>query len=130
MSELKLSPWGDRLYIILDEPKESVGAIILPERHSERSRVATVSAVGKEVKHIKVGNKVLISYYTGVFIHLPDFAFRGKEDLHRIVREDEILAKIVGDYTPPFYIRIWRKLKVFFNRIQRRLNILEHKHGL
>jgi len=41
-----------------------------------------------------VGDKVLISYYTGVFVHLPDFAFRGKEDLHRIVREDEILAKI------------------------------------
>jgi co-chaperonin GroES (HSP10) len=94
MSELKLSPWGDRLYIVLDEPKESVGTIILPERHSERSRVATVSAIGEDVKHIKVGDKVLISYYTGVFIHLPDFAFRGKEDLHRIVREDEILARV------------------------------------
>ena len=96
MSELKLSPWGDRLYVILDEPKESVGSIILPERHSERSRVATVSAIGEDVKHIKVGDKVLISYYTGVFIHLPDLAYRAVEDRHRIVREDEILAKIIG----------------------------------
>jgi co-chaperonin GroES (HSP10) len=94
VSELKLSPWGDRIYIVVDEPKESVGLIQLPEKHSERSRVATVSAVGEDVKHIKVGDKVLISYYTGVFIHLPDLAYRGKEDLHRIVREDEILAKI------------------------------------
>lgn len=96
MSDLKLYPWGDRLYIILDEPKESVGSIILPERHSERSRVATVSAVGEGVKHFNVGDKVLISYYTGIFIHIPDFAYRGKEDLHRIVREDEILAKVIG----------------------------------
>lgn len=94
MSELKLSPWGDRLYLILDEMKESVGLIKLPERHSERTRIATVSAVGEDVTHFKAGDKVLISYYTGIFIHLPDLAFRGKEDLHRIVREDEILARI------------------------------------
>lgn len=96
VNELKLVPWGDRIYLILDDPKESVGLIQLPERHSERSRTATVSAIGEEVKHFNVGDKVLISYYTGIFVHLPDLAFRSKEDLHRIVREDEILAKIMG----------------------------------
>jgi co-chaperonin GroES (HSP10) len=95
MSELRLSPWGDRIYLILDEMQESVGLIKLPERHSERSRIATVSAVGEAVKHFAVGDKVLISYYTGVFIHLPDLAFRAQEDRHRIVREDEILAKLL-----------------------------------
>jgi co-chaperonin GroES (HSP10) len=94
VSELKLSPWGDRLYIILDDPKESVGLIQLPEKHSERSRIATVAAIGEGVTHFKVGDKVLISYYTGIFVHLPDLAYRSKEDLHRIVREDEILARI------------------------------------
>lgn len=94
MSELKLSPWGDRLYIILDDPKESVGLIQLPEKHSERSRIATVISIGEGVTHFKVGDKVLISYYTGIFVHLPDLAYRSKEDLHRIVREDEILARI------------------------------------
>ncbi len=93
--ELKLSPWGDRLYVVLDEPKESVGLIKLPERHSERSRTATIAAVGDDVKHFKVGDRILISYHTGIFIHLPDLAFRGKEDLHRIVREDEILARLL-----------------------------------
>ena len=98
--ELKLSPWGDRIYLILDEPVKSVGGILMPERHSERSRTATVAAVGDGTSKVEglprwtVGDKVLISYYTGVFLHLPDFAFRGKEDLHRIVKEDEILAKI------------------------------------
>lgn len=95
MSDLKLSPWGDRLYIVVDEPVEKIGELFVPQKHSERSRTATVAAIGDGVTHFKVGDKVLISYYTGIFIHLPDLAFRGKEDLHRIVREDEILAKLL-----------------------------------
>jgi co-chaperonin GroES (HSP10) len=94
MSNVKLSPWGDRIYIVVDEPKESSGSIIIPQRHRERSRTATVSAIGEDVKHFNVGDKVLISYYTGIFIDLLGMGLEGKEDLHRIVREDEILAKI------------------------------------
>jgi len=94
-AELKLVPWGDRLYVVLDEMKDAVGSIILPEKHSERTRIATVKAIGEKVGNFTVGDRILISYYTGVFVHLPDLAFRGKEDLHRIIREDEILAKIL-----------------------------------
>ena len=91
---LKLIPVGDRLYVVVDEPVEKIGELFVPQKHSERSRTATVSAVGEDVKYFKIGDKILISYYTGIFIHLPSLAYRGKEDLHRIVREDEILAKI------------------------------------
>jgi co-chaperonin GroES (HSP10) len=95
MSELKLAPWGDRVYLILEERVTKVGGIEIPDNASQRSRIAVVAAFGDRVTNFAIGDRVLISWYTGVFVHLPDFAFRAKEDLHRIVREDEILAKLL-----------------------------------
>lgn len=92
MDNLKLIPVGDKLYIVVDPMREKQGLIALPDKHSERTRTATVISAGAEVKDLKAGDKVLISWYGGIHIQLPQFA--GAEDLHRIIREGEILSKI------------------------------------
>lgn len=85
-------PLEDRLYVQMDERLNKVGSIILSDNHSERTRTGVVAAVGPDVKTLKAGDKIIISYYTGQSLHLPQFI--GKEELHRIVREGEVLAVI------------------------------------
>lgn len=91
------SLFGDRLLLLCDAMAEKVGSIIMPKQHSERSRTATVVATGDRVVNYMVGDRVLLSWYTGVHIHLPGQEFFGipvDEDRHRIVREEEVLAKL------------------------------------
>jgi co-chaperonin GroES (HSP10) len=92
-----LTLYGSRLLILCDEMAEKVGRIFVADKHSERSRTATVVAVGDEVKNYQVGDKVLLSWYTGVHLHLIDkelFGIPVDEDKHRLVMEGEILGKL------------------------------------
>jgi len=89
---MKIIPHGNRVYLFADKHKEQTGTIFLPERHSERSRVATVMGVGNEVTKWKKGDRVLISWYVGVIIAIIGMDFEA--DRHRMVTEDEILGKV------------------------------------
>lgn len=89
--KLSWLPLGDRIYLVMDEFVEKIGSIFVSETHSERSRTGTVKAVGEDVKSLKVGDRVLISFYTGIKLHTPETY--SHEDLHRIVREGEVLMK-------------------------------------
>ena len=97
---MKLIPNGHRLYVLLDEVKEKVykGTIILPDEHRERSRVATVMAAGDEAKKYKAGDRVLVSYYCGTEIHLPDRDMA--TGCHRCVTEDEVMMKVIEEDKP------------------------------
>lgn len=98
---MKLALFGPRLLIrceAVDERK--VGRVIITSNHSERTRFAEVVAIGDEVKHYAVGDKVMISWYTGSHVHiLEDNLFGNKpdEDLDRFVMESEILGKVIPD---------------------------------
>ena len=97
---------GDRLYVVLEEMKKSktiagpggtTMEVALPENHHERSRVGVVQQVGAEVVGYFPGDKVLLSTYAGVRIHLIDREINGvpiDEDRHRIIRAEEIIATI------------------------------------
>ena len=89
---MKILPQGTRVYILLDAHKSQAGSIILPEKHSERSRIATVMGVGGDVTRYKVGDRGLVSWYVGVIMNIPGMDMR--EDHHRMCSEDEILAKV------------------------------------
>ena len=97
---MELEIYGSKLLIYCDEMVNQVGRIIMPEKHSERSRTATVVLAGDNVKNFAVGDRVLISWYTGVHTHLVGKFIGGvevDEDRHRFVREEEILAKITSE---------------------------------
>lgn len=97
----------DRIFVIL-EPMvttrtvtnkfgESI-EIALPENHHERSRVGVVQQVGDKVTKYMVGDRVLLSTYAGVRIHLIDREIDGQpidEDRYRIIRQEEIIATIL-----------------------------------
>lgn len=110
---MRLELYGKRILILCDAVEErKIGSIIIADKHAERSRVATVLAVGDKVKHpgkwwqfwikphYKTGDRVLISWYTGVHLHVIGEKIFGQEvdeDKHRFVMEDEILSKILPD---------------------------------
>jgi len=105
-----LTLYGSRILILCDDMAEKVGRIFVADKHSERSRTATIIATGDGIRktrtkwwHLwktpifKVGDKVLLSWYTGVHLHLIDkelFGIPVDEDKHRLVMEGEILGKL------------------------------------
>jgi len=94
---VNLNLYGNRLLLWCDDLEQKVGSIIVAQQHSERSRTATVVAVGDGVENYRPGDKVLLSWYTGVHLHLLGKELFGQpvdEDRHRIVREDELLGKL------------------------------------
>ncbi len=93
---MKLRPLADRVVIKMVEAEETTkSGIILAGAAKEKPQVAEVIAVGpggvvdgKEVTmHVKVGDKVITSKYSGTEVKLD-----GEE--YSIVRQSDILATI------------------------------------
>jgi co-chaperonin GroES (HSP10) len=72
--------------------------IALPENHHERSRIGLIKQVGDAVTKYFPGDRVLLSVYAGVRIHLIGRDIDGEpidEDRHRIIRQEEIVATLI-----------------------------------
>jgi len=103
---MRLKVNKDRIHVILEPMvktkviKDKAGndiEISLPENHHERSRVGVVQQVGEEVTRYFPGDKVLLSTYAGVRIHLIGREIDGQpidEDCQRIIREEEVIAQL------------------------------------
>jgi chaperonin GroES len=70
----------DNVLIVIDPMVEKVKGLYMPQDHGERSRVATVVAVGPGMTNhngelvpplLKVGDRVVIKWHTGDHLHLP-----------------------------------------------------------
>lgn len=97
---MKLIPNGLRLLLRLDEVGEKTykGTIIIPDQHKERSRIATVIAIGNEIDKYKTGDRVLVSYYCGTEVHIPDRDM--PTGCYRCVPEEEIMFKVIEEDKP------------------------------
>ena len=97
----------DRCYVVL-EPMVTTSVsinkfgerveIALPENHHERSRIGLIKQVGEGVTKYAPGDRVLLSVYAGVRIHLIGRDIDGEpidEDRHRIIRQEEIVAVLL-----------------------------------
>ena len=93
-STLKIRPLADRVVIKFLEAEETTkGGIILTSAAQEKPQVAEICAVGpggvvdgKEIKmEVKIGDKVLISKYSGTEVKLEG-------EKYTIVRQSDILA--------------------------------------
>jgi co-chaperonin GroES (HSP10) len=103
---LRIKVNDDRIYVVLTPMVTSTEmtlengrtvSIAIPEQHHERSRIGIVKQVGDGVTKYFPGDKVLLSVYAGVRIHLIGRNIDGEpidEDRHRIIRQEEIVATI------------------------------------
>lgn len=94
---MNIKPLGDRVVIKMTEAEETTkSGIILSGAAKEKPQVAEVVAVGpggivngKEVKmELKVGDKVLISKYSGTEVKLEGVEYT-------ILRQEDVLAIVL-----------------------------------
>jgi chaperonin GroES len=97
---MNLQPLGDRLIVeVLEEEETTVSGIVLPDTAKEKPQRGRVLAVGpgprdEDGEYIKMdveeGDEVIFSKYGGTEIRL------GADEV-LILRESDVLAKVVGD---------------------------------
>ncbi len=66
---------------------KTASGLYLPDSAAEKPKIATVKAVGKQVKDLKVGDKILYKGYS-----TNDVKVDGKEYI--LVKEEDVLATV------------------------------------
>jgi chaperonin GroES len=100
---MNLQPLGDRLIVeVLDEQDVTASGIVLPDTAKEKPQRGLVLAVGPGGKNdsgdvvpleVAEGDTIIFSKYGGTEVKVE-----GNELL--ILRESDVLAKVVGDREP------------------------------
>ena len=97
---MNLKPLGDRLIVqVLEEEETTVSGIVLPDTAMEKPQRGRVLAVGPGARDddgdyiamdLEEGDEIIFSKYGGTEIKL------GVDEV-LILRESDVLAKVVGD---------------------------------
>ena len=83
-----ITPLADRVVAVREEAKtQTASGIYLPDSSKEKPVMAEVKAVGGDVTHIKVGDKIIYKEYSTTELKID-----GVEYL--IVREEDVLATV------------------------------------
>ena len=100
---MDLKPLGDRLIVeVLDEEETTDSGIVLPDTAKEKPQRGRVLAVGPGARNedgeympmdLGEGDEIVFSKYGGTEIKV------GTEE-YLILRESDVLAKVVGDREP------------------------------
>jgi chaperonin GroES len=100
---MNLKPLGDRLIVeVLDEEETTFSGIVLPDTAKEKPQRGRVLAVGPGSRDddgkfvamdLDEGDEIVFSKYGGTEIKV------GTDDV-LILRESDVLAKVVGDREP------------------------------
>lgn len=77
----------EKIVVRRDPAIKEIGGIALPETSQKEQAAGTVIDVGGEVKHVRVGDRVVFAVYAGVELE-KDLGLG--EDL-KVMREDEVL---------------------------------------
>jgi chaperonin GroES len=88
MSKIPITPLGERIVATAVEAEsKTASGLYLPDGAKEKSKVAIVAAVGGDVKHVKVGDKIVYKEYSTTELKLD-----GTEYI--IVKEEDVLATV------------------------------------
>ncbi len=100
---MNLQPLGDRLIVeVLEEEEMTASGIVLPDTAKEKPQRGRVLSVGPGPRDedgeyitmdLEAGDEIIFSKYGGTDIKI------GGED-YLILRESDVLAKVVGDREP------------------------------
>ncbi|HEV7455092.1 MAG TPA: co-chaperone GroES [Candidatus Saccharimonadales bacterium] len=85
---VNIHPLGDFVVAEPEEaPSKTASGLYLPEKSTEKPKVAKVVAVGKDAKQLKIGDRILYKSYGPTEVKVD-----GKEYL--LVKEEDVLATL------------------------------------
>jgi len=88
MPKIPIKPLGARVVAVREQTAAKTAAgLYLPDDAKEKSQIATVAAVGADVREVKIGDKIIIREYS-----TTDVKVAGTEYL--IAKEEDILAVV------------------------------------
>ena len=88
MSKAPITPLADYVVMQQEEAKsKTASGLYLPDKGTEKPKIATVLAVGPAVKDVKAGDRVIYGGYSNT-----DIKVEGQEYL--LVRNENIYAKL------------------------------------
>jgi chaperonin GroES len=84
----KLQPLADYVVAKIDDPAtKTASGILLPESSAEKSQVAKVLAIGKDVKRVKIGDQIIQKGYSSTEVTVSG------ED-YILIKEEDIIATV------------------------------------
>lgn len=84
-----LKPLGDRVIAQVEEASnKTASGLYLPDNAKEKPKIAKVVAIGKDVKDVKAGDRIVYKEYSTTEVKVD------KEDFI-IVKEEDVLATLV-----------------------------------
>jgi len=87
---MQLHPLADRIVARpIEAETKTASGILLPDQAKEKTQMAEVLAVGKDVKEVKVGDKIVNNEY-------GPSRFKQGRDEYLIVKEEDVLAVVKG----------------------------------
>jgi chaperonin GroES len=85
---VNIKPLADYVVVQQEEPEtKTASGIYLPTQAQEKPKVAKVLAVGKDVKEVKVGDRIIYGGYSNTEVKQD-----GKEYI--LIKEENIYAKV------------------------------------
>ena len=83
-----IQPLADYVVAVGEEAEsKTASGLYLPNGAQEKPKTAKIVAVGKEVKHVKVGDRIIYKTYSTTEVKV------GKDD-YILVKEEDILATV------------------------------------
>jgi len=85
---VNIQPLADYVVAQSEEPEtKTASGLYLPEKSAEKPKTAKVLAVGKEVKQVKVGDRILYKSYSTTDVKVG-------ADEYILVKEEDVLATV------------------------------------
>lgn len=85
---VNIQPLADYLVAQEEEPEtRTASGLYLPEKAAEKPKVAKVLAVGKDVKQVKVGDRIIYKSYSTTDVKMGS-------DEYILVKEEDVLATV------------------------------------
>jgi len=83
-----IKPLADRVVAMREEVStKTASGLYLPENSKEKPVIAKVSAVGPDVKHLKVGDRIVYKEYSTTDLKVNDIEYL-------IIKEEDVLATV------------------------------------
>lgn len=83
-----IKPLANRVVAVREKTAaKTASGIYLPESSKEKSTTATVEAIGPDVKHVKIGDKIVYKDYTATELKIDSTDYL-------VIKEEDILATI------------------------------------